>query len=240
MAILVVEDEKHIAGFIKQGLQEDGYAVEVAGDGEEGLALAETYEYEAIVLDLLLPRKDGLTVLRELRQQGKKTPVLILTAKDAVADKVSGLDGGADDYLTKPFSFDEFLARLRALLRRSDARAQTAVAALMAADLSVDPAVRAVSRAGKAVDLTNKEFKLLTFLMRHPNQVLTRTQIEAQVWGYDFDGGSNVVDVYIRMLRRKIDDGREPKLIHTVRGAGYMLKTAERTSKGGAATDNDG
>lgn len=226
MAILVVEDEKHIAGFIKQGLQEDGYAVDVAGDGEDGLALAEAYEYEAIVLDLLLPKKDGLTVLRELRQQGKKTPVLILTAKDTVADKVAGLDGGADDYLTKPFSFDELLARLRALLRRADTRGQTSTSSVRVADLSVDLVAHTVSRAGNLVELTSKEFKLLTFLMRHSNQVLTRNQIESQVWGYDFDGGSNVVDVYIRMLRKKIDEGYEPKLIHTVRGTGYMLKAS--------------
>lgn len=224
MRILVVEDDRKVASFIRKGLTEDGYAVDVASDGETGLAMGLDRLHDVIVLDVMLPRKPGFQVVRELRQAKVTTPVLLLTAREAVEDKVQGLDAGADDYLTKPFAFAELLARVRALLRRGTA-ARAPV--LQVADLTLDPAVRTVTRGGEAISLTNREFALLEYLLRNAGRVLTRTMIAEHVWDYSFDSGTNVIDVYVNYLRKKIDAGRERKLIHTVRGVGYILKTDE-------------
>jgi heavy metal response regulator len=222
MRILLVEDDRKVASFIRKGLTEEGYAVDVAPDGETGLAMGLDRLHDVIVLDVMLPGKPGFQVLRELRQAKVATPVLLLTARDAVEDKVQGLDAGADDYLTKPFAFAELLARVRALLRRGTP-ARTPV--LQVADLAMDPATRTVKRGGGAISLTNREFALLEYFLRNPGRVLTRTMIAEHVWDYSFDAGTNVIDVYVNYLRKKIDAGREPKLIHTVRGVGYVLKT---------------
>ena len=221
MRILLVEDDRKVASFIRKGLTEEGYAVDVAHEGETGLAMGLDRLHDVIVLDVMLPLKPGFQVLRELRQARVTTPVLLLTARDAVEDKVQGLDAGADDYLTKPFAFAELLARVRALLRRGKG-AQAPV--LQAADLILDPAARTVKRGGEAIPLTNREFALLEYLLRNPGRVLTRTMISEHVWDYSFDAGTNVIDVYVNYLRKKIDAGREVKLIHTVRGVGYVLK----------------
>ena len=221
MRILVVEDDRKVASFIRKGLTEEGYAADVASDGETGLAMGLDRLHDVIVLDVMLPRKPGFQVVRELRQAKVTTPVLLLTARDTVEDKVQGLDAGADDYLTKPFAFAELLARIRALLRRGTA-ARAPV--LQIADLTLDPAVRTVTRGGEAISLTNREFALLEYLMRNTGRVLTRTMIAEHVWDYSFDSGTNVIDVYVNYLRKKIDAGRERKLIHTVRGVGYVLK----------------
>jgi len=229
MYILVVEDEKKVAGFIKKGLQEERYTVDVAYDGEDALVLAETNQYDLIILDIMLPKKDGLEVLKALRAHGEttnrftrlSTPILMLTAKDALHDKVQGLDSGADDYLTKPFAFAELLARIRALLRRGKPASEVS---LTAADLVLDPATHKVQRAGKPIELTSKEYALLEYLLRNKSQVLTRSLINEHVWGYRFNTGTNIVDVYVNYLRNKIDSGFDQKLIHTVRGVGYVLK----------------
>jgi len=221
MRILVVEDERRIAAFIKQGLEEENYAVDVAYDGIEALDWAAAVDYQLILLDVLLPRKDGIEVCRELRAGGSGVPILMLTARDAVEDRVHGLDSGADDYLVKPFAFQELLARVRALLRR---RGETKTVRLQVGDLVLDTLSRQASRGGRIAELSTREYALLEFLMRHPGQVLGRTQIMDHVWGYDFLAASNVVDVYIGYLRRKIDDGFEHKLIQTVRGAGYRIE----------------
>jgi DNA-binding response OmpR family regulator len=220
MRILVVEDEPGIALFIRQGLSEAGYAVDVAGDGEEGLDYALAAEYDAIVLDILLPRMDGLDLLRELRDRGMMTPVLLLTARDAVDDRVQGLDAGADDYLVKPFAFSELLARIRALLRRPPLQTE---AVLRVGDLEMDLSRHEVRRAQRVIELSPREFALLEYLIRHPTQVLSRTQIIEHVWNFDFSYESNVVDVYIGYLRRKLNRGSDTRLIHTVRGVGYRL-----------------
>jgi heavy metal response regulator len=220
MRILVVEDEAGVAQFIEQGLIETGYAVDLANDGQIGLDFALTVEYDAIVLDIMLPKIDGLTLLREIREQSIKTPVILLTARDTVDDRVRGLDTGADDYLVKPFAFSELLARLRALLRRPPLQADPI---LRADDLEMDVARREVRRAGKIIELSPREFSLLEMLLRHPNQVLSRTQIIERVWNFDFYSDTNVVDVYIGYLRRKIDQGHDYPIIHTVRGIGYRL-----------------
>jgi heavy metal response regulator len=225
MRVLVVEDERRIADFIKRGLSEQGYAVDVAHDGDEALDWADVAQFDIIVLDVMLPLRDGIEVCRILRQRGIPTPVLMLTARDAVEDRVRGLDSGADDYLVKPFAFAELLARLRALARREPSVSGTR---LQAGDLMLDTATREVSRQGQSIVLTSKEYALLEHLMRHPNQVLTRTMIAEHVWNYDFDNATNVIDVHIRNLRRKIDEPFPHKLIHTVRGAGYRL--SERPS----------
>jgi DNA-binding response OmpR family regulator len=222
--ILVVEDERRITAFIKQGLEEENYAVDVAYDGIEALDWASAVNYDLILLDVLLPHKDGVEVCRELRAQGSGVPILMLTARDAVEDRVRGLDSGADDYLVKPFAFQELLARIRALLRR---RSETKTTRLQVGDLILDTLTHRASRRGHVIELSAREYALLEFLMRHPNQVLSRTQIVDHVWSYDFYTASNVVDVYIGYLRRKIDDGCEAKLIQTVRGAGYKIE-AER------------
>ena len=221
MRILLVEDEKKVASFIKKGLAEEGYAVDLASDGETGLEMGLDGVHDLIILDINLPGKDGLSVLRELRKKKVSTPVLLLTVRTAIEDKVIGLDTGADDYLTKPFAFQELLARARALLRRqTDAEAPL----LKIADLTLDPGRRLVFRGEEKIELTTKEFALLDYFMRNPDRVLTRTMIADHVWDYDFDPMTNVIDVYVNYLRKKIESGREPKLIHTVRGVGYVMK----------------
>lgn len=220
MRVLVVEDERRIADFIGKGLTEQGYAVDIACDGEDALDWADVAEFDVIILDVMLPRRDGIEVCRTLRQRGMRTPILMLTARDAVEDRVRGLDSGADDYLVKPFAFAELLARLRALTRREPA---VLGSVLRVGDLVLDTTTRLASRQGQRIDLTNKEYALLEYLMRHPNQVLTRTMIAEHVWNYDFDSATNVIDVHIRYLRRKVDDPFPTKLIHTVRGAGYRI-----------------
>jgi len=221
MRILVVEDERKVASFIRQGLGEEGYAVDVASNGEEGLAMARDGVHDLIILDIGLPKMNGLQVLQELRRRKVTTPVLLLTVRATIEDKVLGLDAGADDYLTKPFAFQELVARVRALLRR---RTEGGPAVLQFADLTLDPARHTAFRGGQKIDLTAKEFALLDYFMRNPRRVLTRTMIIEHVWDYDFDTGTNVVDVYVNYLRKKIDSDREPKLIHTIRGVGYVMK----------------
>ena len=221
MRILVVEDEKKVASFIKRGLAEEGYAVDVAPDGEEGVGMALDGVHDLIILDIHLPKMDGLGVLQELRKKKMDTPVLLLTVRATIEDKVLGLDAGADDYLTKPFAFEELLARVRALLRR---RADAEPPVIQIADLTLDPARRLVSRGNAKIDLTPKEYALLAYFMRNPGRVLTRTMISEHVWDYTFDTITNVIDVYVNYLRKKIDTGRERKLIHTIRGVGYVLK----------------
>lgn len=220
MRVLLVEDEAKIADFIRQGLSERGYAIDLAGDGEEALAWARAAAFDIIILDVLLPVRDGLAVCRELRRRGVQTPILMLTARDAIEDRVRGLDSGADDYLVKPFAFSELLARLRALTRRQPALLG---ALLRVGDLALDTATRQAHRGGRPISLTTKEYALLECLMRHPHQVLTRATIAGHVWNYDFDNATNVIDVHVRNLRRKIDDPCPTKLIQTVRGAGYRL-----------------
>jgi heavy metal response regulator len=221
MRVLVVEDEKKVASFIKKGLEEEGYAVDIAADGENGLQMGLDRVHDLILLDIHLPKQSGLSILRELRRRKVTTPVLLLTVRANIEDKVLGLDSGADDYLTKPFAFQELLARVRALLRRQTEAKQTV---LQVADLTLDPIQRTVYRGSTKIDLTAKEFALLDYLMRNPGRVLTRTMIAEHVWNYDFDSMTNVIDVYVNYLRKKIDSDRELKLIHTVRGVGYVLK----------------
>jgi heavy metal response regulator len=221
MRILVVEDEKKVANFIKRGLEEEGYAVDWAADGQEGLTLALDGVHDLIVLDLNLPKMDGLKVLQELRKAKIKAPVLLLTIRAMIEDKVLGLDAGADDYLTKPFSFQELLARIRALFRR---RLQAEPALLQIADITLDPSRRVVLRGAEKIDLSTKEFALLDYFMRNLGRVLTRTMIAEHVWDYDFDTATNVIDVYVNFLRKKIDADRDVKLIHTVRGVGYVMQ----------------
>ena len=220
MRILVVEDEPGIANFVRQGLMEAGYAVDLAWDGREGLDYALAADYDVLVLDIMLPKMDGLELLRELRRLGDKTPVLMLTARDTVDNRVEGLDAGADDYLVKPFAFPELLARVRALLRRPPLQVGTI---LQVGDLEMDTAKREVRRNDRPIELSPREYAVLEYLMRHPNQVLTRTQISEHVWNFDFFNESNVVDVYVGYLRRKIDQGENLPLIHTVRGVGYRM-----------------
>ena len=221
MRLLVVEDEVKMAGLLKRALEEEGYAVDVAGRGEDALWFGTENPYDAIVLDVMLPDLDGFEVSRRLREAGRWSPVLMLTARDAVADRVAGLDAGADDYLTKPFSFAELLARLRALVRRGAAERPPV---LRLGDLFLDPARRTVTRDGHSIDLTAREFALLEYLMRHAGEVLTRTQLIEHVWDFAYDGDSNVVDVYIRYLRNKVDRPFGRDSIRTVRGAGYRFE----------------
>jgi len=223
MNILLVEDEPKVASFITRGLEAEHYTVDVAADGEAGLTRALAGGHDLVILDVMLPRRDGLAVVRELRARGRAVPVLLLTARATLSDKVAGLDLGADDYLTKPFAFAELLARVRALLRRGTA----ATPALAVADLHLDPATHEVRRGGQRIDLTPREYALLEFFLRNPGRVLSRAVIAQHVWGVDFDTFTNVIDVYVNYLRRKIDAGFEPKLLHTVRGAGYVLKATE-------------
>jgi DNA-binding response OmpR family regulator len=221
MRVLVVEDERKISAYVKRGLEEQGYAVDAVYNGQEALDWAEAAPYDLMILDILLPEVDGLSVCRELRRRGLRTPVLMLTARDTVDDRVDGLDAGADEYLVKPFAIKELLARLRALARRANDSPKSSL--LQIADLSLDTLTHRVRRGSKAVELTAKEYAVLESLLREPERILTRTQIAEHVWNYDVYNQSNVVDVYIRNLRRKIDDGCDLKLIHTVRGAGYRL-----------------
>jgi DNA-binding response OmpR family regulator len=220
--ILVVEDERKVANFIRQGLQEEGHTVEVAADGTVALDLVQAGPpYDLMVLDLMLPGRDGLDVLRGTRAARVQTPVLILTARDAISDKVTGLDLGADDYLTKPFAFEEFVARVRALLRRATGQRMPI---LRLDDLRVDPATREVSRGRRRITLTAREYALLEYFLRNPGRILTRPMIAEHVWGLDFDPESNIIDVYVGYLRRKIDGEGEPRLLQTIRGVGYALK----------------
>jgi len=222
MRILVVEDEEKVASFVRKGLEQSSYTVDVALNGADALASVAVNDYAAIILDLMLPDRDGLSVVRTMRQAGSTVPVLALTARSALEDRVQGLDSGCDDYLAKPFAFDELLARLRALLRRQASAAR--LPRLEYGGLTLDPATRAVHRDGKPIELTNKEYALLELLLRHPDQVFTRTAILESVWGYDFDAGSNVLEVYMNFLRKKIDSASTRKLLHTVRGVGYVLR----------------
>ena len=217
MRILVVEDEKQLAHFLKRGLEQERYVAQVAYNGAQALAVAEAEAFDLILMDWLLPDLDGLHVCRQLRTQGNRTPIIMLTAKDALADKVLGLDSGADDYLTKPFEFDELFARMRSVLRRGAAGASPQ---LHVADLVLDPSAHTVTRAGQPIQLTAKEFALLEFFMHRPGRVLSRPSILQSVWGYDHDTSTNVVDVYIRYLRRKIDQGFDRPLLQTVINVG--------------------
>lgn len=221
MNILVVEDEKKVASFIQRGLEGEGFSVDVASDGESGVELGAKKNYDLILMDVMLPKMDGLQAIKMLREKEVDTPVLCLTAKDTVEDIVSGLDSGSDDYLTKPFAFAELLARVRALVRRG---AQERGAEITYADLRLDPVTHKVWRGGREVDLTAKEYSLLEFFMRNPETTLTRTMIAEHVWDYTFDSFTNIIDVYVNYLRKKVDREYEKKLIHTVRGIGYVLK----------------
>jgi len=221
MRILLVEDEKRMASFIERGLKEEKYVVDVAYDGEKGLFLAEVNPYDLILLDIMLPVKDGISVCKELRVKKMNVPILMLTARDTIRDKVLGLNCGADDYLSKPFAFEELLARIRALVRRQTKNKSTT---LKIADLELDQLTHRVKRGGKELELTSKEYSLLEYFMLYANQVITRTMISEHVWNEDFDSFSNVIDVYVNYLRNKIDRGFKKQLIHTIRGTGYILK----------------
>ncbi|CCQ92121.1 Signal transduction response regulator, putative heavy metal response [Nitrospina gracilis 3/211] len=221
MRILIVEDEKKVAGFIKKGLEEETYAVDVATDGEEGQNLAEMNHYDLIILDLMLPKIKGLDVLAHLRGKNINTPIILLTAKDSVEDKVTGLNQGADDYLTKPFAFSELLARIRSLMRRGQSETKTL---LQVGDLTLDLVSHKVKRGGEEIELTGKEYSLLEYFMRNAGKVLTRTMIAEHVWDYNFDTFTNVIDVYVNHLRKKIDKQYDHKLLHTLRGVGYVMR----------------
>jgi heavy metal response regulator len=221
MRILVVEDEKKVARFIQRGLEEEHYTVDVANDGERGELLALGQNYDLLILDVMLPKRNGLELTRTLRQQKKSTPILMLTAKTTTEDKVAGLDSGADDYLTKPFAFAELLARVRSLLRRGS---QEKSAVLTIADLELDTVTHKARRAGKVIDLTVKEYALLEYFLRNKERVLSRTIISEHIWGNSFDTGTNLIDVYVNHLRNKIDSRYTRTLIHTVRGVGYVMK----------------
>jgi len=219
--VLIVEDEPKSAAYLRKGLSEHGYVADLAGNGEDGLFMAQHSEYDLLILDVMLPSRDGWSVMTELRRAGKQVPVLFLTARDSVPDRVKGLDLGADDYLVKPFAFSELLARIRTILRRGPSRRSEA---LRFADLELDPLSHKAVRAGKRLDLTPKEFLLLALFVRRPGEVLSRTSIAEQVWDMNFDCGTNVVDVHVRRLRSKVDDPFERKLIRTIRGVGYVLE----------------
>jgi len=219
--ILIVEDEAKVASFIKRGLEEEHYAVDVAEDGKEAVSLVDSYDYDLAILDIMLPEIDGLSVLSHIRSVGKAMPVVLLTAKDLVEDKVKGLDMGADDYITKPFAFEELLARIRVLLRRGKPEESLK---LSIADLVLDPVTHKVTRDNKEINLTAKEYGLLEYLLRNQGRVLTRTMISEHVWDIKHDTFTNVIDVYINYLRNKIDKGFSKKLLHTIRGVGYKLE----------------
>jgi heavy metal response regulator len=221
MRLLIVEDEKSLADIIKKGLEEEDYVVDVAYNGEDGLFMAENEPSDLIILDIMLPIVDGMTILKRIRKAGVKTPVLMLTAKDTLKDKVSGLDSGADDYLTKPFLFEELLARIRALLRRNS---ETKTSMIEIGDLVINMATHEVRRGRRDISLSAKEYVLLEFLALHKNKMLSRTVLSEHLYDYNFDLDSNVIDVFIHRIRNKIDKGSERKLIHTLRGSGYMLK----------------
>lgn len=221
MRILIVEDEKKIAGLIKRGLKEEGYATDIAEDGLKGEFLATTNQYDVIILDVMLPKMDGIALCKSLRSRKISTPIIMVTAKDTVSDKVEGLDSGADDYLTKPFAFEELIARIRALMRKRDGQAATK---LKIAGLELDLVSHKVTRDGKDIELTSKEYALLEYLMRSAGSVITRTMIAEHVWDMNFDSDTNIIDVYINYLRKKIDDGFKKELIQTIRGRGYTIK----------------
>jgi len=221
MRILLAEDEHKVASFIQRGLEAEHYAIDVVHDGEAALRQAIQGDYDLLILDVMLPKRDGLAVLKDIRVRNLRLPVLLLTARDTVVDKVAGLDSGADDYLTKPFAFEELVARVRALLRRGGPPAPVV---LKLADLTLDPATREVTRAGSRIDLTAKEYALLEFFLRRAGHVVSRAVIAHHVWGVDFDTFTNVIDVYVNYLRKKLDADFEPKLLHTIRGVGYVLK----------------
>lgn len=221
MRILIAEDEPDLRSVIAKTLEKNHYSVDACPDGREALDFLEMAEYDAVVLDIMMPKTDGLTVLKTMRRQGKHTPVILLTARDSIQDRVTGLDAGADDYLVKPFAMDELLARLRVVLRREAASQDNCY---RIANLTVDSNRRAVYRDDLEITLSSKEFSILEYMIRNKGIVLSRDKIEQHIWNYDYAGGSNVVDVYIRYLRKKIDENFEPKLIHTIRGAGYVLK----------------
>lgn len=223
MRILLVEDERKIAQFIAKGLQEEGYAVDHASDAEKALALIPVYEYDLIISDVLMPGMNGLELVKKLRDSKVQCPIIILSAKNQVDDKIIGLDSGADDYLSKPFAFNELLARVRALLRRNSAFQEK----LSIADLIMEPAKHTVTRAGKNIELTPKEYSLLEYLLRNKNRILTRTSIIEHVWDMHFDSDTNLVDVFMTYLRKKIETGFSSRLIHSVRGVGYILKEIE-------------
>lgn len=222
MRILVIEDEKKMAGFISRGLQEEHFAVDVAPDGERGLEMAELNPYDLVILDIMLPDTDGISLCRELRRKKMNFPILLLTARSHVKDKVTGLNAGADDYLTKPFAFEELLARINALIRREKRSGPTSL--LKVADLELDQTSHKVHRAGKPIDLTSREYSLLEYLMLHTGHIVTRTMITEHVWNANFDTFTNVIDVYINYLRNKIDKDSGRPLIHTIRGTGYILE----------------
>lgn len=221
MSILIAEDEKALNDVIKKTLTKNGYSADSCFNGEEALYCLETAEYDAAILDIMMPCMSGIQVLKKIRAGGNTVPILFLTARDAVPDRVAGLDAGADDYLTKPFAFDELLARIRVMLRKNSGKSENIY---RAANLSVDVNTRTVCRDNIPISLSAKEFAILEYLIRNQGIVLSREKIEQHIWNYDYEGGSNLVDVYIRYLRRKIDEAYTPKLIHTVRGAGYVLK----------------
>ena len=234
MRILVVEDEARLAALLRRGLAEEGHAVDLAADGEEGLAWLDVGDYDAVVLDVMLPGIDGLEVCRTLRRRRVQIPILLLTARDTIADRVAGLDAGADDYLVKPFAFAELTARLRALARRPP---ETHDPVLAAGEIRLDPASRRVWRGDDEIALPNKEFRILEYLMRHPNRVLTRAMIAEHVWDYDFPNVTNVIDVHIRQLRRQLQDPYLGGLIETVRGAGYRLCSSQESGVGSRESD---
>ena len=228
MTILVVEDEVKITRFIKKGLEMEHYTVEAAYDGKEALDKAEINNYDLIILDIMLPKMDGLAVCKKLRENKVETPIIMLTARDTVEDRIKGLDAGADDYLIKPFAFGELIARIRALLRREKTVKSTK---LQIGDLVLDPATHEVYRGNKEIQLSSKEYRLLDYMMRRPGHVCTRTMIGEHIWGYNFTDDSNVIDVYISYLRRKVDSGQKNKLIHTVRDVGYKIQDKNKKAK---------
>ena len=221
MRLLLAEDERDLNGIITTCLEREHYSVDSCYDGREALDYLECVEYDAVILDIMMPVTDGLSVLKEMRQKNNSTPVLLLTAKDSIEDRVTGLDAGANDYLVKPFAFEELLARIRVLLRKP---AQTPKTCYKVADLEVHMDTQQVLRGGREVKLSGKEFALLRYMVQNEGIVLSRDKLEEHLWNFDYAGGSNVIDVYIRYLRKKLDEGHEPKLIHTVRGSGYVLK----------------
>ena len=225
MRILLAEDEKELNSLIRKTLEDEGYAVDSVFDGDSALEYLSSTPYDIALLDIMMPGRDGIAVLREYRKSGGKAPIIILTARDAVEDRVVGLDAGADDYLVKPFMFPELLARIRVLLRRNTSSASSSV--LECGDLVMDTSSHAVRRRGRKIDLSAKEYSILEYMMRNQGAVLGRESFRSHIWSWDYDGESNVIDVYIRYLRKKIDDGESVKLIHTIRGAGYMLKDGD-------------
>lgn len=221
MRLLIAEDERHLNQILRQQFERHGYSVDTCFDGEEALSYIQSAEYDIVILDIMMPKRSGLDVLGDMRNKGNSTPVLFLTAKDSISDRVDGLDLGADDYLTKPFAFEELLARVRVLVRK---KAGSTTNIYRLADLEVNSKTREVSRGKTVLSLSAKEFSILEYMIMNKNTVLSRSQLEQHVWSYDYEGSSNMIDVYIRYLRKKVDENFEPKLIHTVRGAGYVLK----------------